>query len=223
MSGVVIALLPMKGHSERVPNKNVRLMAGRPLYHWITRELLRAEMIDEVVVDTDSEAIANDVGVHFPSVHVHERPDHLRGDFVEMHDIVAHVAAQFHGDVILQTHATNPLLRSETIDRAVSAYSLEGDHDSLMSVTSCQARFYFQDGSPVNHDLRKLERTQDLSPLLEENSCIYVASRELILRTGKRVGERPLLFAMGRREAIDIDDEIDFLMAECLIRMDDRA
>lgn len=215
----VVALLPMKGHSERVPGKNLRPLAGRPLYHWILDTLLSVPSIATVVVDTDSGAIADDVAASFPGVTVRERPEDLLGDEVPMHDIVARFVAEHpDGDVFLQTHSTNPLLTSPTVARAINAFMGDGDHDSLMSVSEWQTRFYDHRGDPVNHDPAVLLRTQDLNPIYEENSNLYIAPREVIARTGCRVGSNPLLFPMGRLESIDIDEEIDFVVAECLMR-----
>ena len=213
----VAALIPMKGHSERVPGKNLKPIAGKPLFHWITETLLGADAVDEVIVDTDSDEIEQAVITAFPSVVVHRRPHHLHGDMVPMHDVVAEVARLVDHDSVLQTHATNPLLRSSTVDTAIAAFLEPGAHDSLLSVTALQTRFYFRDGRPVNHDPAVLARTQDLDPIYEENSNIYIASRDLILSTGKRIGVKPLLFPMPREEAVDIDEELDFRVAEFLL------
>lgn len=213
----LVAVVPMKGHSERVPGKNLRPMAGRPLFHWVIEKLLTAEMVDQVLVETDSDEIEIAVRQAFGSVRVLRRPDRLHGDMVPMHDVVANIAEQVEHTHVLQTHSTNPLLTAETTDRAIRSYLDSGDHDSLMSVTPWRSRFFYRDGRPVNHDPAKLSRTQDLPPILEENSNLYIAPRELIIETGMRVGLRPLLFEMDPREAIDIDDEADFEMAEALI------
>ena len=215
----VVALLPMKGHSERVPGKNLRPFAGRPLYHWVLESLRSVGAISEIVVDTDSEAIADDVAASFPGVAVRERSADLLGDEVPMHDIVARFVAEHpDGDMFLQTHSTNPLLTSATIAKAIDAFTSDGDHDSLMSVTEWQTRFYDHRGDPVNHDPAVLLRTQDLDPIYEENSNLYIAPREVITRTARRVGSNPMLFPMERLESIDIDEEIDFVVAECLMR-----
>ena len=213
----VVGVIPMKGHSERVPGKNLRLIAGRPLFHWITGSLLDAALVDEVIVDTDSDEIEMAVKEAFPVVGVHRRPEHLLGDFVPMHDVVAHIARMVDHDHLLQTHSTNPLLAPQTIDRAIKTYLENGEHDSLMSVTSWRSRFYFPDGRPVNHDPAELIRTQDLSPLLEENSNLYLASVALTRETGRRVGKRPLLFEVDASESIDIDEQLDFEIAEFLL------
>jgi len=213
----LVALLPMKGHSERVPGKNLKACAGKPLFHWVTEALLAARHVDRVVIDTDSDLICENVEEDFPTVEVHRRPAELQGDFVAMHDIVAHLVSVLDGDVFLQTHSTNPLLRAETIDAAIEAFRADTEHDSLMSVTPWQARFYGSDGAPINHDPNVLLRTQDLPPLYEENSNLYIAGRELIERTGLRVGPNPILFPMNRREAVDIDEPLDFTIAELLL------
>jgi len=213
----VAALIPMKGHSERVPGKNLRSIAGKLLFHWITETLLGATEVDEVIVDTDSDEIEQAVRGAFPDVFIHRRPQHLHGDMVPMHDVVVEVARAQGHDHVLQTHSTNPLLRSETVDAAIAAFLGPGDHDSLMSVTSLQTRFYFRDGRPVNHDPAVLVRTQDLDPIYEENSNIYIAPRDLIVATGKRIGDKPLMFPMPREEAVDIDEELDFLVAGFLL------
>ena len=215
---VVIALLPMKGHSERVAGKNLRPLAGRPLYHWVMRTLLATKMISEVVVDTDSDEIADDVRLNFPDVPVRERPSDLVGDLVAMHDIVARFVAEHpSGEVFVQTHATNPLLRHQSLERAIQTFLNDDAHDSLMSVTGWQARLYDHEGRALNHDPNVLLRTQDLPRVYVENSNFYVASREVILATGKRIGSNPLLFPLGRLESLDIDDESDFRVAECLV------
>jgi CMP-N-acetylneuraminic acid synthetase len=218
MPGEVIALLPMKGHSERVAEKNLRPLAGRPLYHWIVDTVLACPSIVELVVDTDSVEIADDVTERFPRVTVRERPRDLIGDMVPMHDIVSRFVQEHPvGEVFLQTHATNPLLRPSSVEDAIRAYFSPGDHDSLMAVTEWRTRFFDHVGRPLNHDPDVLLRTQDLPPIYEENSNLYIASRQVILGTGRRIGLRPLLFPLDRWQAMDIDEEIDFNLVECLV------
>jgi CMP-N-acetylneuraminic acid synthetase len=207
----------MKGHSERVPGKNLRSIAGRPLFHWIVDALIESSRIDEVMVDTDSDDIETAVRSVYPDVTVSRRPEHLHGDLVPMHDIVANIADQTSHGIVLQTHSTNPLLTAETIDAAIAQFNADVEHDSLMSVTAWQSRFFFDDGRPINHDPAKLLRTQDLPFLLEENSNIYLAPTEQIRATRLRVGVNPILFQIERAEAVDIDDQFDFELAEALL------
>jgi len=215
----VVALVPMKGHSERVPGKNVRPFGGRPLFHHILGTLEDVYAVDEVLVDTDSEQIAREAPEAFAKVRIIPRPEELRGDFVSMNDIIAHDLAQAKADICLQTHATNPLLRADTISDALRQFAQSDEHDSLFSVNRIQTRLYFADGRPINHDPTKLIRTQDLPPVYEENSCLYVFTRESFAAAGRRrIGARPLMYETDRIESIDIDDEFTFGLAELLSR-----
>jgi CMP-N-acetylneuraminic acid synthetase len=217
----LIALLPMKGHSERVPNKNLRDFCGRPLYHRMTESLLSSRYVTEVAINTDSQAIAADARKHFERIRIIERPDAIRGDFVSMNTIIAHDLSVLRGEHFLQTHSTNPLLTTGTVDRAIEAYFESLDrYDSLFSVTRLQTRLYWNDGSPINHNPAELLRTQDLPPVFEENSNLYVFSRSSFSRAGqKRIGKTPLMFEMDRLEAVDIDEEADFRVAEALFSL----
>lgn len=209
----------MKGHSERVPNKNLKLFNGIPLYHSIMQELLKSRFIDRVYINTDSEKIAADVNKHFPEVNIIWRPEELQGDFVSMNKIIEYDLSQIEGDSFLQTHSTNPLLKVETIDKAIDFFlNTEHEYDSVFSVTKWQTRFYWEDGKPVNHDPKELLRTQDLPPMYEENSNFYIFTKESFRATNKRIGINPYMYAMSPIEAVDIDTEFNFKMAEHIFK-----
>lgn len=217
---LIVALVPMRHQSERVPGKNYRSFAGRPLFHHIVRALLGSSLIHRVVIDTDSELIVDDAARSFPKIQVVERPPHLRTPTTPMNEVLLHDVAQIEADYYLQTHSTNPLLRTETIDAAVKAFiDALPQFDSLFSVTPLHARLWSVKGEPMNHDPDVLLRTQDLEPLLEENSCLYMFSRQTLERNRNRIGKRPLIYQVrDRSEAWDIDDELDFVIAEFLYR-----
>jgi CMP-N-acetylneuraminic acid synthetase len=213
----VAALVPMRHTSVRVPGKNYRLLAGKPLFHHILEALLACPEIDQIVVDTDSPQITEGVQAAFPQVLVFERPEHLRADTVPMNEVLAHDTSLVEADFYLQTHSTNPLLRRETISRAVRCF-LDNfpSYDSLFSVTRLQARLWDQLARPVNHNPSILLRTQDLPPTYEENSCLYLFTRKTLATRRNRIGERPLMFEIDPREAWDIDEEADFVIADLL-------
>ena len=212
----VVALLPIKDHSERVPGKNFREFAGKPLYHHIVLTLDRTYAVDEIVVDTDSPRVILEAPTLSSKVRVIERPAELRGDCVSMNRIIEHDLAHSEGEVYLQTHATNPLLRSETIALALRAFVEQEEYDSLLTVNEYHSRFYFSDGRPVNHDPENLIRTQDLPPLFEENSCLYVFTKESFGIKGRRIGTKPMMYPTPAMESVDIDDEFAFRLAELL-------
>jgi CMP-N-acetylneuraminic acid synthetase len=209
----------MRHESERVPGKNYRELAGRPLYAHILDTLLDCGAINEVWIDTDSPVIRAGVDERYSGVRVIDRPNHLRDGNVAMNDVLLHDLTLIAADVVLQTHSTNPFLRGTTVSAALRAFEAgRSSHDSLFSVTAVQKRFWRNASrpTPVNHDPRVLLRTQDLPPLYEENSCIYVFPRETLQRFGRRIGEAPILFPIDALEAWDIDDSRDWEIAEYL-------
>lgn len=214
----VTALVPMKGHSERVPGKNVRDLCGRPLLFWTLDTLHKARRVSKVVVDTDSDEIANLVTELHPSTVILRRPARLRGDMVTGNPLTEWEMTQVDGEHFLQTHVTNPLLTPQTVDAAVEKYFASETHDSLFAVTEHHFRLFTANGRPVNHDPAVLTRSQDLEPLYEDNSNLYIFSRDSFARAGGRIGLRPQMFPMSKLEAVDIDYEDDFLLAEAVMR-----
>lgn len=214
-----VALVPMRHHSQRVPGKNYRPLAGKPLYRHILETLLAVPEIERVVVDTDSEPIMEGLRRDFPQVIVLPRPGHLCGDTVPMNEILAYDTEQVAADFYLQTHSTNPLLRADTISRAIRTF-LENYpiYDSLFSVTRLQVRLWDALTRPMNHNPAILLQTQDLPPVYMENSCLYIFTRQSLLTRRNRLGERPLMFEIEAAEAWDIDEELDFAICDFLLR-----
>lgn len=215
----IAALVPMRHHSERVPQKNYRPLAGAPLYTHIIRTLQACPCITTIMVDTDSPVILQGLQADFPDVVAIERPVHLCAGEIPMNDVLLHDVKQVPADFYLQTHSTNPLLRTETITRAIDTFLASyPEHDSLFSVTALQTRLYDQHGLAINHDPAVLLRTQDLPPVYEENSCIYIFSGQTLQQRLNRLGANPLLFPIPAAEAWDIDEELDFSIVDSLMQ-----
>jgi CMP-N-acetylneuraminic acid synthetase len=213
------ALVPMRHHSQRVPGKNYRLLAGKPLYQHIVETLLNVPEIQEIVIDTDSEPVMEGLRKNFPKVKIINRPEHLRADDIPMNDILIHDTDQHSADFYLQTHSTNPLLKAETVARAIKRFINDyPTRDSLFSVTRLQTRLYDQHGGAINHDPSVLIQTQDLPPVYEENSCLYIFTRDNLIKRHHRVGKSPLMFEIDADEAWDIDEELDFAICDFLLK-----
>ncbi len=216
----VTALVPMKGNSERVPNKNIRNLNGKPVCHWILESLSASSLIDEIIVNTDSELIKKTIS-KFKKIKIIDRPDHLLGDKVSAQPLIEHDLNFAKNEIIFQTHATNPLLKTETIDRSIKLfYEKQDKYDSIFSVTPIQQRYYFKSGKPVNHDPNNLIQTQLLEPIYHENSCLYIFTKKTNMKHKNRIGSRPLLFEMDYLESTDIDEWYDFLWAKFLMTKD---
>ncbi len=215
----VVALVPMRHHSQRVPGKNYRSLAGKPLYQHILDTLLQIPEISQVAVDTDSPEVATGLREKYPQVTWIERPEDLRSDSIPMNEILLHDTSLLKADLYLQTHSTNPLLRPETISAAIrTLIDSFPAYDSLFGVTRIQTRLWDALARPINHNPAILLQTQDLPPIYEENSCIYLFTRETLIAKRNRLGDRPYLFPIDRAEAWDIDEELDFLIADLLLK-----
>jgi CMP-N-acetylneuraminic acid synthetase len=155
----------------------------------------------------------------FPQVLVLERPENLRSDETAMNEVLIYDTSQVEVDFYLQTHSTCPLLKTETISRAIQIFLANYPaYDSLFGVTRVQTRLWDGLGRAINHNPAILLQTQDLPPMYEENSCLYIFQRQTLLERRNRLGERPYLFEIDRNEAWDIDEELDFQIVEFLMK-----
>ena len=215
----IAALVPMRHHSQRVPGKNYRPLAGKPLYQHIIETLIQVPEITSILVDTDSEPVIDGLRANFPQVKIIVRPEHLRADTIPMNEIITHATAQIEADFYLQTHSTNPLLTAGTLRNGLQAFlSQHPVYDSMFSVTRLQTRLWDGLTRAINHNPAILLQTQDLPPVFEENSCFYLFTRANLLSRRNRLGERPLMFEIPRHEAVDIDEEFDFQLADMMMR-----
>lgn len=210
----IVAIVPMRHNSERVPGKNYRLLEGKPLYHHVIETLLSVPEIDQVVIDTDSPIIIEDAARSFPGITVLLRPDDLRSGDTSMNDVLASTISQVDADLYLQTHSTNPFLSAATVSAALHEFvDCDASVDSIFSVSRIQARLWNADMTPLNHNPSVLQRTQDLVPVFLENSSFYIFKPETLKEHNNRIGPKARMFEVPALEAIDIDEEHDFMLA----------
>ena len=215
----VTFLLPMKGNSERVPNKNLKMFNGKPLFHAVIDKVINSIYINKIIINTDSKLIAESALKNYKDfVSIHKRPKNIQGDFVSMNKIIEYDLENSDSDIYIQSHSTSPLLSISSLDLAIKKMiNNNKDFDSIFSVTKIQTRFYDKNGKPFNHDPKDLIRTQDLDPLYEENSGFYIFTKQSFKNANnKRIGLKPLMFEIDKIEAIDIDEPEDFKIAEII-------
>ena len=217
----------MKAHSARVPGKNFKPFAGKPLFRWIVDVVLSIPEVETLVINTDARDILESLGLSSNGrVLIRDRRAAICGDDVSMNEVLADDIAAVKGSVYLMTHTTNPLLSRETIARAVARFQeavASGEADSLFTVNRYQSRFYDAQARPLNHDPERLVMTQELEPWFEENSNLYLFTWESFTRTKARIGRRPLMFETPRRESVDIDNAADWALAEALASAIERS
>ena len=205
----MIIYIPIKHNSQRVPRKNFRLFGKEPLY----KHTLLKYTDEEVFVDTDSEEIY--LGIksdkRLTNVTAFYRDEKLVGDKISVCSLLENFILRF--DIrkpVVQIHVTSPFLLKETVKEA---YRIVGDYDSVISCNTHQTRFWRKEEygmCPVNHNPLKLEQTQDLPTVYEENSCFYIFKPEILLKTGNRVGISPFFFSVSEPENMDIDTETNW-------------
>lgn len=214
MKKKIVALLPIKANSNRVKGKNFRDFCGKPLFRWILDSLLEVESIDQIIINTDATHLFDENNL--PSsdrILIRQRKQEICGDDISMNLILSDDVANCAADIYLMTHTTNPLLTPDSIREAIKQFSVaqsEGHADSLFTVNKVQSRFYRADCSPINHDPDNLIPTQNLEPWYEENSNLYIFTRDSFIKTNARIGKSPIMMQTKELESSDIDTPEDW-------------
>ena len=221
----VTCFLPCRAGSERVKDKNTRQFAGIEggLLKIKLDQLVRCDLIEAIVLSTDDPK-AIDVSKSFGNrIRIDNRPPELASSETSTDDLIKYAGQIITGPHILWTHVTSPFTGEEVYTKAISEYFRlieTSEFDSLMSVTPVRVHVWDKQGKPVNYtrdDLR-WPRSQQVEPVYEVNSAIFINSRENYLKHGDRIGVKPFLFAMEKTDSLDIDYEDDFLLAESIFR-----
>ncbi len=225
----IIAFLPCRRGSERVKQKNTRPFAN--IEGGLTKikmeQLLNCPEIDSIVVSTDDPEVAETcqqlASDRTKSVKILERPAHLATSTASTDDVVKYIPEIISDGVILWTHVTSPFVDSNSYTNAIRAFrekSSDG-YDSLMSVTRVQ-KFLWNENGPINYDRQKEKwpRTQTLPIIYEVNSAIFLAPIEIYIQQQDRVGKKVIPFELSASQAMDIDWEEDFKLAQELWKHD---
>ena len=212
----MLAILPIRAGSQRIKNKNIRSVKNKPLFTYIVETLKKVNQIEKIIINTDYKIIS-DIYLGDDKVVVMDRDEKLRGN-CNINLVIEQVIQSYSCEYFIQTHATNPLLKSITISTAIDVFNKKkNNYDSLFSVSKLQKRFWSENLEPINHNILDEPTTQNLEPIYEENSSIYIFSRSSFEMSNNRIGNRPFIFPISKVEAIDIDHEEDFQMVKKLI------
>ena len=218
----LVALLPMKANSNRVKGKNFRDLAGKPLFRWILDTLLSIELIDQVIINTDAKELLLENGLPINDrIKIRKRKQEICGDNVSMNLVLQDDIENVHSELYLMTHTTNPFLTKESIITSIQEFYtaiLERNIDSLFSVNKLQTRFYSENCQPINHDPNHLIPTQDLEPWFEENSNLYLFTKDSFMKRRARIGSNPMMFETKKVESVDIDTPEDWELASMIAK-----
>lgn len=211
----VVGFVPSKLNSQRLPRKNIRELGGMPLINYVLRTLSAVSEIDDIVVYASDDAVM--AAVEDPgSCRYVQRPIELDGDDATVQDFVGWFLRDVECDVVVLLHATSPFLSVETVSECTRAV-VSGRHESAFAAEEIR-RFAWFGGKPLNYRLdRPTPRTQDLAPVVVEQSGLYVFTRELFERTGRRIAENPFIKVVDATEGHDIDTPEEFALAELIV------
>jgi len=208
----VVAIIPIKAHSERYKNKNFRILRGKALYKHLLDKIEHCKF-DRVFIDTDSDEIKNYAGQL--GYCVIDRLPGLAGNNANGNDLLLHESTIVDAEIFFQLFITAPFLRSETINRAIEILQTDESYDSLFTAHKMYTWFWY-DGDPVNYDPKQLPRSQDAKPVIKETTGLYAIRKEALKKTRCRVGDKPFMLFLDYVESIDIDNEIDLYIAESI-------
>lgn len=207
-----IAFVPMKLNNERLPGKNTKPFTnGKPLCKYILGTLKKVKEIDEIYVYCSDPAIL----LYLPKgIKFLRRDPALDGSQVKINEVLRAFAEDVPADVYVLAHATAPFVKAETISKGVEAVQSD-EFDSALTVFR-QQDFFWMDGKPWNYDTKEIPRTQDLKPLYRETTGLYIYESRLIREENRRIGERPMLLEADWKEAVDINNPEDFVIADAI-------
>lgn len=204
----VVALVPVKLNSQRLPHKNLLPLGGKPLCWHICSALLGVEGLDEVYVYCSDEKVKESIPEEAIFL---ERDSRLDQDLVKGFEIYESFIDQVDADVYVLAHTTSPFTRTETVQNALDQV-LKGDYDSAFSAQRIQTFAWYQ-GKPMNYDINDVPRTQDLEPIYVETSAFFIFEKEIFTEHRRRIGFKPFIQEVSDIEAVDIDEPEDYELA----------
>ena len=204
--------IPIKAHSERVPGKNLRVLNGKKLYQYICENVKKAEVFDDIYIDTNSDEVADYATTE--GFNIIERRPELAQNTANGNDLlVYHYSLHPEYDYYFQLFATAPYLQPKSIRDCYKRLTSSNDYDSCFTATENHS-FYWYAGTPVNYRPGILPRSQDMLPVIEETTGLYGIMKDSLEKYKCRIGRRPYIHVVSKFEAVDINTEEDFQIAE---------
>jgi CMP-N-acetylneuraminic acid synthetase/regulator of RNase E activity RraA len=208
----VAAFLPAKGSSDRIPNKNIMLLDGEPLFLRSLKKLLSCNLIDEVYLDTESLEI-KDLSSEVKCKILSRKPE-LASNKTDGHKLFMNEVYSVDADIYIQLLGTSPFIKIETINKAIEILKTNEDYDSVIAIR--KEKLYLWENGTTKYDINHIPNSSELEDTIIESMGLYVVRREAALKTEKRIGEKPYLLELNATEAIDVNWPEDFELANLI-------
>lgn len=207
--------MPIKLKNERCPGKNTRVLGEKPLLQHELDNLKKTGLCDSVNVYCSEETVRSFLpqGVNFV-----KRPAFLDLPTSNFTQIFENFMDTIDSDIYVYAHATAPFITVETMKQCIVAVK-SGEYDSAFCAIKLQD-YLWKNGEPLNFDAANIPRTQDLEPIYQETSGVYVFTKEVFKNYKRRIGKKPFIKEVSFKESIDIDNPEDFYLAEALVNVD---
>jgi len=219
----IVAIIPARGGSKGIPRKNIKEVCGKPLIAHIVETALKVRELDRVIVSTEDKEIAEIAqkwGAEVPFL----RPKELARDETPTLPVLQHAVKyleemeNYRPDIVVLLYATSPLLRAERVSEAIKMLK-NGGFDSVLSVVEDMGHYWIEKGGKYERLYPKVVKNRQFTkPLFKENGAIYVYKKDILMKEDKIDGGKRGLLIMQKEESIDIDEPIDFEIAEFLMR-----
>lgn len=220
MNKTFLAIIPARGGSKRLPRKNVLDLCGKPLIAYSIEAGLKSKYISKVVVSSDDEEILQ-ISQNF-GADIIKRPDELASDTATTFDVIEHTIKSLGKyDYIVLLQATSPLRNEKHIDEAIELLE-EKNADAVVSVCEMDHSPLWSNTLPKDESMKNFlrdeilnKRSQDLPKYYRLNGAIYICKTgELLKNKGFFLKKNIYAYKMDKKHSVDIDDEIDFIVAK---------
>lgn len=216
MSKIIKALIPVRGGSVRVKDKNIRPFADSNLLEIKIKQLQRIKKLDGIVVNSDSEemlSLAKKLGVE-----TIKRDSYFASSTISPNELYVNIADNFNADVMLFSNVTNPLITDLTINNCIDFFfENEKLYNSVNTVNDVK-EFLWLDNKPINYDKLNKPKSQDLPNIVSINHAVNILYTKNMKKYKDIIGTNPYFYKIDKIEAIDIDDMIDFELAEFMYK-----
>ena len=195
----IVAIIPIKNKSVRVPGKNFKKIGGKPLYKF-TLEKLKKCNFDEVYVDTDSHEIKKYCQIN--KINIINRLNFLSKNSANGNDLLLYHSKIIQADIYFQIFVTSPLLKVSSINNCIKKLKNNiKKYDSILTIQKIYSWFWFNK-KPVNYNPRVLPRSQDAKPIILETTGLYGITKNSLLKYKSRIGKKPFFYEVSENENI---------------------
>lgn len=217
---MVTAFIPVRGGSKSIPLKNIKPFCGKPLVCWNIEALEKCDLVDEIIIATDSEEIAGTVkSQNYKKTRIYRRSAENAADTASTESVILEYLNYRQlpeSQIFMLVQATSPLTQTEHFNEALGLFA-NGIYDSLLSCVRNYRFFWNEDGSSKNYDYKNRPRRQDFKGELMENGAFYISTVGNILKTQNRLGGKIGIYEMPEYTAAEIDEPDDWIILERLM------